>query len=80
MPMRNRKFVWTWWAGYVSDHFGPKSVFRRASIGALRIRGRRAGVSGGEARRGRPSDAGDGVGLVYVPYLSMIDGDLGGEL
>jgi len=38
--MQSRSFVWTWWAGLVSDTFGPRSVFHRASIGVLRDRRR----------------------------------------
>ena len=56
--MRDRGFVWTWWAGTVPDYFGTRSVFHVARFGVLRIR--RAVASdalGGVARRGRREHA-----------------------
>jgi len=76
--MRQKQFVWTWWAGLVRDSFGSRSIFRVARFGVLKVCRRTASVSGGVARRGRPTAAAFAFpGLVCVPYLTEILGDLG---
>ena len=44
---QDRRFVWTWWAGLVSDSFGPESMFACARWGALRRAMPRACAAGG---------------------------------
>jgi len=69
--MRDREFVWTWWAGTVPDYFGPKSLFHVARFGVLRIRRAcRSGGSGGEARRVRPTA--DRRPPFLVPLLNCV--------
>ena len=77
--MRERKFVFTWWAGTVRDCFGSRSVFRVARLGVLRIPGRRlASATGREAvgSTGAPPPPSGFVfpGLVCVPYLHVEGG------
>jgi hypothetical protein len=54
--MRDREFVWTWWAGLVRDSFGPGSIFHVARVGSLRrsLRVRRVTPIGGGKTVGKP--------------------------
>ena len=54
--MRDRQFVWTWWAGTVPDYFGTRSVFHVARFGVLRIR-RACGASSAGKPVGGDDDA-----------------------
>ena len=65
--MRDRGFVWTWWAGTVPDYFGPKSLFHVARFGVLRIR-RACGASSAGMPGGGDDDA--RAPFLLVPLLN----------
>jgi hypothetical protein len=70
--MRERKFVWTWWAGMVQDSFGPGSMFQVARLGVLRVPARR--LASGETRmvcRRRERIAAAAAGWLRVAWACL---------
>ena len=79
--MRDRRFVFTWWAGVVRDSFGPASVFRVARIGRLRCCRRaddltRQTVGGGESSAADVVMTEGVIGMTLPDYWTAISAQM----
>ena len=77
--MRDRQFVWTWWAGTVPDYFGTRSVFHVARFGVLRIR-RACGASSAGKPVGGDDDARAPFELCFCSNRAQLVQDSGLEV